>query len=148
MAIIDTFLKLMVERDAERLVLYSDRPPFLVRGGETLELSMPALGEEMIQRISQEMMGPQGNPEGTHNAADGTDFGYRVRPGAPESSIEVHVLGSAPRDAPVAEDELTRAVAGFTHGAVAPEAVGIPAEVSFPNSPDPELMDLLEQALR
>jgi twitching motility protein PilT len=148
MAIIDTFLKLMVERDAERLVLFSDRPPFLVRHGVTVELSMPTLGEEMIQRISQEMMGPQGNQEGTHNAADGTDFGYRVQPGPPEWSIEVHVLETSPHEALAAEDNLTREVAGFTRTAVVPAPVEIPGDAPFPDSPNPELMDLMDQALR
>ncbi len=151
MAIIDTFLKLMAERDAERLLLFSDRPPYLVRHGETVELAMPALGEEMIQRISQEMMGQQGSQQGTHKAADGTDFGYRVQSGSPEWSIEVHALGTAPREAPAVEDDLTRAVAGFTRSAVVPERVEIPMDVRdvpFPDRPDPELMDLLDRALR
>jgi twitching motility protein PilT len=148
MAIIDTFLKLMVERDAERLVLFSDQPPFLVRHGETVELAMPALGEEMIQGISLEMMGPEGNPDGTHHAADGTDFGYRVQQGTPKWSIEVHALGVATAEAPGTEDKLTREAARFTRAAGGTEEVETPRHGPLLDGPDPELTNLLVQTLR
>lgn len=63
-------------------------------------------------------------------------------------SIEVHVLGTAPREAPAEEDNLTRAVAGFTRTAVVPEPAEISRDVPFSSRPDPELMNLLDQALR
>jgi hypothetical protein len=53
---------------------------------------MPAPGEEILKRISQEMMGSEGNHEDTHTAGGGTDFGFRDQPGVPEWKIEVHVL--------------------------------------------------------
>ena len=113
MAIIDTFLKLMVERGAERLVLVSDRVPFLLMEGETIELSMPALREDMLRRISSEMIGEEERYEGKFRAANSVEFGYRVHPGGPEWRVEVHTLGAVPREDPAADDPLTRAVAGF-----------------------------------
>lgn len=119
MAVIDTFLKLMVEKRAERLVLLSDKVPFLLKAGETIELSMPALRTEMLQRISHELTGagggaPAGRTEGLFEAADGTGFGYMIRPGEAEFRIEVNVLGAAPRGEDAVEDDpVALAVAAF-----------------------------------
>ncbi len=147
MAIIDTFLKLMVERDAERLVLVSDRPPFLLRQGETIELSMPALGEGMLRRISHEMIGEEERHEGSFRAEDGMEFGYRIHTGAPEWRIEIHTLGAVPRREPAEEDPLTRAVAGFTQPFSAPPSPDAARGEPSPARPDPELVSLLDQAL-
>jgi twitching motility protein PilT len=119
MAVIDTFLKLMVEKRAERLVLLSDKVPFLLKAGETIELSMPALRTEMLLRISQELAGPgggvpAGRAEGLFEAADGTGFGYMIQPGDSGFRIEVNVLGAVPRGEEVREeDPLALAVAAF-----------------------------------
>lgn len=142
MAIIDTFLKLMVERDAERLVLPSERPPYLLRHGETVELSMPALGGEMIQQISHEMMGHGGNHEGRHCAGDGTEFEYRIQPGVPEWKIEINTIGATVREILAADDPLTRAVAGFTRAPAAPQI-----EKPAANAPSSEVMALLGETL-
>ena len=147
MAIIDTFVKLMVERDAERLVLVSDRPPFLLRLGETIELSMPALGEHMLRRISHEMIGEKERQEGSFRAADGVEFGYRIHQGAPEWRIEIRTLGAAPREAPAAEDPLTRAVASFIQPSSKPPASEDAGNEPSQARPDPELVALLDQAL-
>ncbi|MES2920980.1 MAG: PilT/PilU family type 4a pilus ATPase [Verrucomicrobiota bacterium] len=146
MAIIDTFLKLMVERDAERLVLVSDRTPFLLRQGETIELSMPALREDMLRRISSEMIGEDERYEGKFRAANSVEFGYRVQPG-PEWRIEIHPLGTVPHEAPAAEDPLTRAVAGFMKTSTKPAAMDAAGDEPSPARPDPELVALLDQAL-
>ena len=147
MAIIDTFLKLMVERDAERLVLVSDRPPFLLRLGEMIELSMPALGEDMLRRISREMTGETERQEGSFRAADGVEFGYRILHGAPQWRIEIHTLGAAARGAPAAEDPLTRAVASFIQLPSKPTASDTAGNEPSQARPDPELVALLDQAL-
>jgi twitching motility protein PilT len=143
MAIIDTFLKLMVERDAERLVLVSDRPPFLLRKGETVELSMPALGEDMLRRISREMIGENEREEGNFRATDGEEFGYRIHLGEPEWRIEIHTLGAAPGKAAVTEDPLARAVASFIQPPSSPPQL----QDAAGGRPDPELVSLLDQAL-
>lgn len=147
MAIIDTFLKLMVERRAERLVLVSDRAPFLLMEGETIELSMPALREDMLRRISCEMAGDEQRHEGSFRAANGVEFGYRVKPGGPEWRIEVHTLGAVPVEETAVNDPLTRAVASFVQPPSAPPAGA--AVVSGPSvaRTDPELVALLDQAL-
>ncbi len=147
MAIIDTFLKLMVERGAERLVLVSDRTPFLLMDGETIELSMPALREDTLRRISSEMIGEEDRYEGKFRAANSVEFGYRVQPGEPEWRIEIHSLGTVPLDAPAADDPLTRAVAGFMKTSSKPVAVDVSGSEPSPDRPDPELVALLDQAL-
>jgi len=113
MAIIDTFLKLMMERRAESLVLVSDRVPFLLTVGQMIELSMPPLREDMLRRISREMIGEEERYEGKFRAENNVEFGCRVHPGGPEWRVEIHTLGAVPREDPAAEDPLTRAVAGF-----------------------------------
>lgn len=155
MAIIDTFLKLMVERRADRLVLLPNRPPFLLMDGNTVELSMPALREDMLRRISSEMTGDDGRHEGVFRAANSGEFGYRVQPGEPEWRIEVHTLEAIPQDDPAATDPLTRAVAAFTQPtAAAPPAASAAAPVAedlarehLPSRPDPELLAALDRAL-
>ena len=146
MAIVDTFLKLMVERDAERLVLVADRPPFLLRLGETIELSMPALGEDMLRRISREMIGGKERQAGSFRAADGVEFGYRSQD-APEWRIEIHTLGAPPREASAAEDPLTRAVASFIQPSSKPTAAQDAGNEPPQARPDPELVAVLDQAL-
>ena len=125
MAVIDTFLKLMLEKRAERLVLVSDAVPYLLKGGETIELSMPALREDMLGRIAREITGEElsGRREGTFRAADGAAFGYAVLPSAGELRIEVHAAGAMP-PAVEEDDPLTKAVADFakSHEPVIPKS--------------------------
>ena len=101
MAVIDTFLKLMVEKRAERLVLVSDKVPFLLKAGETIALSMPALRAEMLLRISQELAGPGGGApagwaEGFFEAADGTCTSIDTV-GAMHGSDRIETMASALR---------------------------------------------------
>jgi twitching motility protein PilT len=145
MAIIDTFLKLMVERRAERLVLVADRAPYLLLKGETIELSMPPLREDMLRRISSEMIGEEQRYEGVLRAANRVEFGYRVQPGAPEWRIEVDALGAVPREVPAVQDPLTLAVADFIQPPSKPQPVE--AGEPVPGRPDPELVALLDLAL-
>ncbi len=144
MAVIDTFLKLMVERRAERLVLISDRVPFLLRAGEPIELSMPALQEDMLRRISHEVAGDGDRREGKFSGADGAAFGYQVHPDGAEWRIEFHTLGTAfPKDASAIEDPLTVAVSNFTQAKPEPaDASGSPKA-----RPDPELLAIIDLAL-
>jgi len=147
MAVIDTFLKLMVEKRAERLVLVSDKVPFLLKAGEMIGLSMPALRTEMLRRISQELAGPGGGApagwaEGIFEAADGTSFGYMIRPGEAEFRVEVNALGAAPRGEDAREDDpLALAVAAF-----AKPAVAVPSVESVAR-PETELRATLDLAL-
>lgn len=145
MAIIDTFLKLMVERRAERLVLVSDRAPFLLMGGEPIELSMPALREEMLRRISSEMMDEEGRYEGKFRGSDLTEFGYRIQPGVPEWRIDIHTLGAAPQTDHTADDTLTRQVADFVQPPSETAVMGVIG--GEPARTDPELVALMDQAL-
>lgn len=144
MAVIDTFLKLMVERRAERLVLVSDRVPFLLRAGEPIELSMPALREDTLRRISREMAGDGELREGRFNDSDGAEFGYHVHSDEAELRIEIHSLDAAPRkDDAVEEDPLAMAVSKFTRAKPEPIAASGPS----PARPDPEMLAIIDQAL-
>lgn len=147
MPIIDTFLKLMVERRAERLVLVSDRTPFLLVQGEKTELSMPAMREEMLRRISSEMTGGEGPHEGTFPTAGSGEFEYRIDPGPPDWRIEIYPLGAAPQPSS-AEDPLAHAIADFVKAPLRPVATDSTPTAPSPARPDPDLVSLLDQALQ
>jgi twitching motility protein PilT len=115
--------------------------------GDPVELSMPALREDMLRRISSEMIGEDERYEGKFRAAHGVEFGYRVHPGGPEWRVEVHTLGAVPREDPAADDPLTRAVAGFMKTPSAPAAKEVSGSDPCPPRPDPELVALLDMAL-
>ncbi|MCW1923341.1 PilT/PilU family type 4a pilus ATPase [Luteolibacter arcticus] len=142
MAVIDTFLKLMMEKRAERLVLVSDAVPYLLKGGETIELSMPAFRADMLGRIAGEITGDEvsGRREGTFRASDGAAFGYAVLPSSDELRIEIHAAEALP---PAVEDHdpLTKAVADF---AKAQEPV--PTKAPSPVRSGPDLLALIDQA--
>lgn len=146
MAIIDTFLNLMVERRAEKLVLISDRTPFLLMGGESIELSMPSLREDMLRRISGEIMGEHGGNEGRFSAANQTEFGYKIQPGGTEWRIDVHTLGAVPQAVQPADDPLAQKIADFVQPSPKPSRAPVAVNPS-PGRPDPELVALLDLAL-
>ncbi|WP_367872845.1 type IV pilus twitching motility protein PilT [Luteolibacter sp. Populi] len=115
MAVIDTFLKLMVEKRAERLVLVSDAVPYLLKAGETIELSMPALRGDMLRRIEGEITGQEPSDarrEGRFQGADQTEFGYHIHPSGEERRIEIHASGAPhPVEIARADDPVESAVA-------------------------------------
>jgi twitching motility protein PilT len=119
----------------------------LLKAGETIELSMPALRTEMLRRISQELAGPgdavgTGWQEGMFEAADGTGFGYKIRPDEAEFRIEVNVLGAVPRGEEVRDDDpLALAVAAFAKPQ-GPAAVSLVTE-----PPESDLRPTLDLAL-
>jgi twitching motility protein PilT len=149
MAVIDTFLKLMVERQAERLVLVSEQIPFLLKQGEVIELSMPALPEDMLRRISREVAGGEDRKEGAFLAADGVEFGYQINPGQSGWRVEIHTIGSPPQaEDPAAEDPLTRAVAEFSMQTPRVAHQQPTAAEPFHGQPDPDLLAVLDAALQ
>lgn len=146
MAVIDTFLKLMVEKRAERLVLVSDAVPYLLKAGETIELSMPALRGEMLRRIEGEITGlevsgddAEGRREGSFKGADETEFGYHIHPSGEERRIEIHVSDGVP---PPVEDLIARAVAAQ----MSPPEVASPVSQAAVRS-GPNLLAIIDQAL-
>ena len=52
MAVIDTFLKLMVAQKADRLVVSADEVPILLKGDETIELSMPTVPADIVANFA------------------------------------------------------------------------------------------------
>jgi twitching motility protein PilT len=150
MAVIDTFLKLMVDKRAERLVLASDEVPYLLKGEETIKLSMPALPAEMVRRISREVLGTEEadatdrQRAGTFRMADGAEFDFSVIPRGAQSRIEFHAReGSVPTDSGPGDELLARAAAAFVH----PESGGRPAPGNLASSTGPELLVTIDQAV-
>ncbi len=135
----------MVERRAERLVLVSDRVPFLLRAGETVELSMPALREEMLRRISSELSGGEEMRDGEFRDSGGAEFGYKIMPDAAEWRIEIHALDAAPHTQAHRPDDdpLAKAVAGFTGAKPVPPDACPPPHAG----PDHELLAVIDLAL-
>jgi twitching motility protein PilT len=137
MALIDTFLKLMLEKRAERLILVSDAVPYLLKQGETIELSMPSLRTEILQRMAGEITGAESGStrqEGRFTAADETEFGYHIHSSGAEVRIEIHALGAPPPPETSKADELLE---GLIHPPPSPS----PALASAP-----DLLSLIDQA--
>ncbi|BCU78301.1 PilT/PilU family type 4a pilus ATPase [Luteolibacter sp. LG18] len=148
MALIDTFLKLMVEKRAERLVLVADAVPFLLKAGETLPLSMPSLGEEILKRLSSEISSTQepvhGRREGTFHATDHAEFGYLIDATGPARRIEIQTLDApAPVENPVVEEAVARAMARPTPPVEAPA----PITSTTSSQPDPDLLLAIDKAV-
>ena len=148
MAVIDTFLKLMEEKRAERLVLVSDAVPYLLKGGETIPLSMPSLRGDILRRMTGEITGVEisgdageARREGSFQAADQTEFGYHIHASGPDCRIEIHVLGAAqPFEDKRADDLLGSSIAGWKNAPASPSPV--PAAVR----PGLGLLDTIDQA--
>lgn len=146
MAVIDTFLKLMVEKRAERLVLLSDAVPYLLKAGETIELSMPALRGDMLRRIEGEITGLEPSDdrrEGSFHAADQTEFGYHIHPSGEKRRIEIHTSGTPhPVETDRAEDPVESAVAAQMN----PPAAASPVMPTTAR-PGPGLLAIIDQAV-
>jgi len=138
MAIIDTFLRVMVEKRAERLLLAADSVPVLLKGEETIDLSMPALRAETLRQIVREIgagEAPDGPREGRCHAAGGAEFGYHVSGGPTALRLEFHA-GRLPSPAGSADDSdpLAEAVAAFTGARQdEPEAAAPPGPAAAPD---------------
>ncbi len=148
MALIDTFLKLMEEKHAERLVLVSDAIPYLLKGGETIGLSMPALRADILQRMAGEISGASsgaepgdGLQEGTFQAADKTEFGYKIQESASDFRIEIHAMGAPP----TAEDPGLDALLERNLGAALGAKPAAPAQPASPQG-SVELLATIDQA--
>ena len=95
MAVIDTFLKLLIAQRAEKLVLIPDEIPTVVKGDESIELPMPAVPVDLVKRLSVEVVGePVTGPslEGRYCTADGEEFTYAVRSNESDCRIELQTV--------------------------------------------------------
>lgn len=153
MAVIETFLGLMEDKRAERLTLASAVVPFLLRGDEKIELSMPALRDEMLRRIWREIAGSEppddggeARQEGTFHAADGGEFGYHLHSVGQLCQIEIHALGAArPAEDAVGADLLSGAMAALTTPQEVTPAVSLPPPP--PSRSAPDLLATIDQAV-
>ena len=101
MAVIDTFLKLMVAQKADRLVVSADEVPILLKGDETIELSMPTVPADIVANFAVEVIGKDQSGElgrgqlleGIYQDGDGADFAYLVSSGGSGCRIEMHRSG-------------------------------------------------------
>jgi twitching motility protein PilT len=95
MAVIDTFLKLLIVQRAEKLVLIPDEIPTVVKGDESIELPMPAVPVDLVKRLSVEVVGEPvtgHSLEGTYCTADGEEFTYAVRCNESDCRIELQAV--------------------------------------------------------
>lgn len=154
MAVIDTFLKLMLEKRAERLVLVPDAVPFLLKAGESIELSMPALRGDILQRIGKEITGIDpsadlGNTrrEGSFHAADGSEFGYHIQPSGDACRIDVHTLGAPrPAEAPAVDPPREFSLAELAHASSGSDSAPPRAPASAAHAA-PELLAVIDQCV-
>lgn len=147
MALIDTFLKLMLEKRAERLVLVADAVPYLLKEGESIELSMPSLRGDILQRMADEITGSELSGEvrrdGSFKAADETEFGYHIQGSGSDCRIELHALGAQrPLEDSQADSLLDSAVAAL-------KKTPASSSSSLATSPGrgPELLPTIDQAV-
>jgi twitching motility protein PilT len=149
MAVIDTFLKLMEEKRAERLVLVSDAVPYLLKGGETIELSMPSLRGDILRRMAGEITGTEfpgdageARREGSFRAADQTEFGYHIHSAGQDCRIEIHASEVPhPVESSKADELLDGAVAELKKAPASPS----PPPAAAPR-PGPDLLVTIDQA--
>ena len=148
MALLDTFLKLMTEKRAERLVITAGRVPFLLRQGETIELAMPALPATMIHRIASEIHGapppetPPGQPTtGTLSTPESAGFGYLLHTHGRDWQIEIHPLDSPP---PSPTTPLPTPPAAVPPSSAPPSH---PTPLPTTTRPDPDLLAAIDAAL-
>ena len=146
MAVIDTFLKLMLEKRAERLVLVPDAVPFLLKSGETIELSMPALRDEILKRMWSEIAGEDLRQEGSFQGADGAEFGYHIQPAGSGCRIEVHTLEIPP---PAEVDPLAEELLRQTRPSPssASSELPLPQTARFAATSTPDLLATIDQAV-
>lgn len=149
MAVIDTFLKLVVTQRAQSLRLVPDKVPCVLTDGESTELPMPSVPPDLIDRLSAEIVGPEragqltGDPvEGTYQTADREEFSYLIRGSGSERSIEMHSLASSSEDE---DDDDVPSPGSPLLDAVTP-APPVPALVST-GSPDSVVLQALQRAL-
>lgn len=136
MAVIDTFLKMMVMHRAERLMLAPEEIPYVLTGGETTELAMPAVPAALSERLAGEVVAddlPTGEPvKGTYRNDDGEEFIYLVSPGAPGYHIEMSP--AVTDDSPAPEPP-----------APVPESGSSPTAVA--DTPDPVVLHVIAQGV-
>lgn len=146
MAVIDTFLKLMLERRAEKLQLAAGRVPTLLREGETIELSMPALPAEMLRRIFGEIAGGSAEslgPSGMFRTGEQVEFGYKVHESAPGWRIDIHPAGDLPP-----EEELPHTIPAPVKQASDPAPAAARTDLRVtPGQPTPDLLAVIASAM-
>lgn len=157
MALVDTFLKLMLEKRAELLVLVPDAVPYLLKDGETIELSMPALRGEFLARIRKEITGDEvseaeakAQREGSFDAADGTSFSYHIQPSAAAYRIDIAALGGAAAAAAHAEEEpwqQSLAALAEASAPVTPAAAPVSFAPARSAGASPDLLDVIDRAM-
>ena len=79
----------------------ADEVPILLKGDETIELSMPSVPADIVANFAGEVVGPDQSGElgrgqlleGIYQDGDGADFAYMVSSGGSGCRIEMHRSG-------------------------------------------------------
>jgi twitching motility protein PilT len=150
MAIIDTFLSLMVNQNADKLVVSPDDVPTLLKADETIRLSMPVVPRDMVVRMALQIAGlasaddldAAGDREGTYRPAGGGEFTYRVSSKQRGYRIEMSpIMGVAsaqdetPADPEAPEDRASAERDDLVTAAIKGSLEGTTPEVEFPPGP-------------
>ncbi len=178
MAVIDTFLTLLVNQKADRLAVTSGDVPTLFKEDGPTRLSMPAISREMVEVFALEVIGGDRSDEivagarfeGVYRTASGDEFGYliRVRTGGCEIEMRPSVASPPADEAPPAasdgdppaspedqasEERITAAVERSLD-VQKRSAAGDPVPATSRRrgaeapAPDGAIIDVLEQAIR
>lgn len=129
MALVDSLLKLVSAQSADVLVIPSAEPPWLDRRGETRQLSMPALGRDMVEAMVEELVEPADHERLT--AGETVEARYQAEGG------EVYqVLAELRSDGPRLTLRRTAAPSGARSSTSSPSAPPSPTPSStFPAAP-------------
>jgi twitching motility protein PilT len=176
MTVIDTFLTLLVNQKADRLLVTPGDVPTLFKEDETMRLSMPAVSAEMVGVFALEVIGRSradelidgARIEGVYRTAAGDAFDYRVHAKAAGCEIDMRPFAdTSPDEAEnVPDDQKTATlpeederVMTAVKSAIDAQKAGIksvPAQLTRkrrdgpPRTPAPEraLLGVLKEALR
>lgn len=153
MAVIETFLRLMEDKRADRLVIASGTIPYLLRGDEKIELAMPVLELGMMRRIWGEITGEElaedsekTTRDGIYQGPDGEEIGYFLQWKDRSCRIEFHAHGGVRAEEPSLIGGNLSAAAEVARSPDAASMVGGLATPSRSAPPVPELLATIDQA--
>lgn len=153
MAVIDTFLKMVVAQRAETLVLVPEEVPSVIKENQATDLPMPAVPADLAERLCKEVAGREfsGSPsEGTYCTADGEEFAYRISSSGSGSSCRIEMHSLAESEAAEDEASLPDALAHPPTAAAPPPSppLGIVAPPRAPpgGKPGSDILGALDQA--
>ena len=155
MAVIDTFLKLLVAQKADSLIIVPEEVPAVVKADDRSELPMPAVPTDLAKRLAQEVVGTERSGElqegkaleGTYRSDDGEEFSYRVESNGSGCRIQLHSLATDDHAEPPQEDP-AKVRPEQSRGELTPVSPISSTKLGEPAvAPQAEILSVLDQAL-